>query len=148
MRFLLIALLALIPATAPAQTGPEKMPPIQSERFARDLHDKKIEDIISLYTPDAEFIDPDGKTYKGLEQIRLMYEHITLTYDSDLHLKAVSFQQTHAFGIEHGTYTETLHNRRTGVTQHIAGTYVFLHERQLNGDWLIARQKWTQKPIK
>jgi ketosteroid isomerase-like protein len=124
------------------------MPPIQSERFALDLHDKKISDVMSLYTADAEFIDPDGKTYKGVDEIRKMYEQITSTYDSDLHLKMVSFQQTHAFGIEHGTYTETMRTRATGATQQISGTYVFLHERQPNGDWLIARQTWTQKPIK
>jgi len=147
MRFL--ALLAFAMLLLPAATAQKRpLPPIQSERFARDLHDKNIDDVLLIYTPDATFTDPDGKSFKGIDEIRKLYEQVTSTYDSDLHLHMTSFEQTHSFGIEHGTYTETLHNRTTGVTQEIHGTYVFLHERQMDRTWLIAHQKWTVTPVK
>ena len=147
MRFLVLLAFALF--LVPSATSQKRpLPPIQSERFARDLHDKNIDDVLLIYTPDAVFTDPDGKTFKGLEEIRKLYEQVTSTYDSDLHLHRTSFEQTHSFGIEHGTYTETMHNRSTGATQEIRGTYVFLHERQMDGTWLIAHQNWKITPVK
>jgi uncharacterized protein (TIGR02246 family) len=147
MRFL--ALLAFALFLVPFATSQKRpLPPIQSERFARDLHDKNIDDVLLIYTPDAVFTDPDGKTFKGTDEIRKLYEQVTSAYDSDLHLHRTSFEQTHAFGIEHGTYTETMHNRSTGATQEVHGTYVFLHERQSDGTWLIAHQKWKIAPVK
>lgn len=147
MRFIVLLAFALF--LVPAATSQKRpLPPIQSERFARYLHDKNIEDVLSLYTPDAVFTDPDGKTFKGIDEIRKLYEQVTSTYDSDLHLHLTSFEQTHSFGIEHGTYTETLRNRVTGETREVSGTHVFLHERQMDKTWLIAHQKWKITPVK
>ncbi len=147
MRFIVLLAFALfLVPSATSQT--RALPPLQSERFARDLRDKNIEDVLSLYTPDAVFTDPDGKTFKGIDEIRKLYEQVTSTYDSDLHLMLTSFEQTHTFGIEHGVYRETLRNRSTGATRQVRGTYVFLHERQMDGTWLIAHQKWKITPVK
>ncbi|MEO7027859.1 MAG: nuclear transport factor 2 family protein [Acidobacteriaceae bacterium] len=146
MRFFLLVALALVQVnTAVAQSHP-KTPSLQSERFARDLHDKKIEDLLSVYTPTAIFTDPSGKTFKGIDQIRNFFERVNSIFDSEMHLTRTSFERTQTFGIEHGTYVENVRNRITGAVHQVRGTYVFLHERQLNGDWLIAHQKLT--PLK
>lgn len=146
MRFLLLAAFVLAQAnTAVAQSQP-KTPLVQSERFARDLHEKKLEDLLSLYTPTAIFTDPAGRTFKGIDEIRSLFERATSAFDTEMHLTRTSFERTQTFGIEHGTYTERVRNRITGAMHEVHGTYVFLHERQLNGDWLIAHQKLT--PIK
>jgi len=140
-----IALLAQSVAAPLAKLQP--LPPIQDDRFVRDLHNKDVEDVLMLYTPKAVFIDPDGHSYKGGEELRKLYEQVTSTYDSDIHLERTSLKSTYDAAIEHGNYSETLHNRNTGVTQEARGTYVFLHERQPDGEWLIAHQKWTQATL-
>ncbi len=144
MRVLVVAVLVLCQAAAPLSAVPRKLPPIQSERFARDLHDKNVDHVLTLYTDRAVFIEPGGKTHKGLDEIRKLYDRMTTAFDSDLHLTMTSFEQTRTFGIEHGTFTETLRAKATGATRNIIGTYVFLHEKQTDGSWLIARQKWTE----
>jgi uncharacterized protein (TIGR02246 family) len=143
MRFLVLAAIALTPAVVHSQQKQQKPPAIQDDRFVRDLHDKNIDDVLELYTPKAVFITPEGKTFKGTEELRKLYEQVTGNYDSDIHLKTTRLLQSTSVVIEHGTYTETLRNRATGISQEIHGTYVFLHERQSDGTWLIAHQKWT-----
>ena len=147
MRLLLVALLAVAPASTPAQTKHPSRPPIQDDRFVRDLHDKNIDDVMTLYTSKAVFVNPDGKTFKGEDQIRKLYEQVTATYDSDLHLTTTNLRYTKNTAIEHGTFTETLRTRETGATQQLSGSYVFVHERQSDGTWLISVQKWNTSPL-
>src|SRR3954451_24551369 len=90
----IIAALTLCPIASPSQTDTEKVAPIQSERFAVDFHNKKIIDLMSLYTPDAEFIDANGARYKGVDEIRKHFEELFDVYDIDLHLKSDEFQQS------------------------------------------------------
>jgi ketosteroid isomerase-like protein len=147
MRLLVLAAIALLqPAPPPVPKHPP-YPPIQSERFARDLHDKNIGDILSISTPKSVFVEPSGKTYTGEQELRDLYEQVTGAYDSDLHLTMTRLEHAKTFAIEHGTYTETLRNRAKGTVQEVRGTYVFVHERQPNGEWLIARQTWTGPPL-
>lgn len=120
----------------------KKLPPIQSERLARDIHDKNVGDILSVLTPKAELVTPEGKTVRGEQDMRKTYEDMSSRYDTELHLQMTTFGQTGTFGIEHGTYSEMQRDRATGQTREVRGTYVFVHERQPNGEWHIARQKW------
>jgi ketosteroid isomerase-like protein len=147
MRFLVLAAIALLQPATPLVPKHSPYPPIQSDRFARDLRDKNIGDILSISTPTSVFVEPSGKTYTGEQELRELYEQVTTTYDSDLHLTTTRTEHSKTFAIEHGTYTETLRTRATGATQEVHGTYVFVHERQPNGEWLIARQTWTGPPL-
>jgi uncharacterized protein (TIGR02246 family) len=147
MKLLLVATLVLAQAAAPPQASHQPAPALQDDRFVRDLHDKDIDDVLTLYTPKAVFVNPDGTSSKGLEEIRKLYEQVTATYDSDLHLTTTNLRRTNNTIIEHGRFTETLRIRATGATQQSSGTYIFLHERQSDGTWLIAMQKWNTSPL-
>lgn len=126
---------------------PQTMPVIPDQRFVRDLHDKNVDDVLTLYTPDAIFIDPDGHRYSG-PALRKLYEQVTATFDSDLHLKALGITRSDGIAIEHGTYTETLRNRATGKVQHIRGTYRFTAQVQSDGRCLFKRMLWTQASLR
>jgi uncharacterized protein (TIGR02246 family) len=147
MRLLLIFALALAQTAAPPPAKQQAKPPIQDDRFVRDLHDKNVDDAMTLYTPKAVFVGPDGKTSKGIAEIRKLYEQVTTTYDSDLHLTTTNLRRNNNVVIEHGKFTETLRTRETGATQQVSGTYIFLHNRQPDGTWLIAMQKWNTSPL-
>jgi ketosteroid isomerase-like protein len=119
------------------------MPAIPDSRFIRDLHDKNIDDVLTLYTPDAIFIGPDAHRYSG-PALRKLYEQVTAAFDSDLHLKRLGLTRSNSIAVEHGTYTETLRNRATGNVKHIHGTYRFKAQEQSDGRWLFMRMAWTQ----
>ena len=140
MRLLLAAILLLQPAGPPPH---QPAPGVQTERFARDLHDKNIDDMMTLFTPKAVFEDPEHHRFIGLDAIRKLNEQVTATYDSDLRLNVTTLEKIDKLAIEHGTWTETLRTRATGATQNASGTYVFLHKRRPDGRWLISQMKWS-----
>jgi ketosteroid isomerase-like protein len=147
MHLFLVALALLAQTVTVPPAKQQSLPPIQNDRFVRDVHDKNVADVLALYTPRAVFIDREGHSYKGADELRKLYEQVASTYDSDLHLEMTSLKRTYDVVIEHGKYIETRRNLATGAMQDIRGTYVFLHERQADGEWLIAHQRWMQAPL-
>jgi ketosteroid isomerase-like protein len=144
MRFSL-CLMALFLQTA--HPPHRSMPAIQDECFIRDLRDKNVDDILTLYTADAIFIDPDGQEYSG-STLRKIYEQVTAAFDSDLQLKTLGFSRSNDVVIEHGTYTETLRDRAAGKVEYIHGTYLFTAQVQSDGHWLFTRMVWTLDRLK
>jgi ketosteroid isomerase-like protein len=154
--YLTVILLQITPQP-PAPAIHSAIPPvIPDDRFVRDLHDKNLADVLTLYTPDAVFVDPDGHRYSG-PTLRKLYEQVTASFDSDLHLKRLGLTRTGNLAIEHGAYTETLRARGTSQPvaqasaveqgpaqeQHIHGTYRFTAQLQPDGRWLFTKMEWT-----
>jgi ketosteroid isomerase-like protein len=110
-------------------------------RFVRDLHDKKVDDVLRLYTSDAVFINPDGSEATG-PGLRKLYEQVTAAFDSDLHLKRESLKRNVNTSIDSGTYTEELGHRETGKIDHVQGTYRFTMHRNTDGVWRFSRMEW------
>lgn len=110
-------------------------------RFVVDLHDKKVDDVLTLYTPDAVFVQPDGHEVSGAE-LRTLYVQVTSTLDSDLHLKRTSLKRNVNTVIEDGTYTETLGHRDTGKVDEVKGAYRFTMHRDEDGQWRYSRMEW------
>lgn len=110
-------------------------------RFVRDLHDKKIDDVLGLYAAEAVFVQPDGSEVNGAG-LRALYEQITKTFDSDLHLKRTSLKHDWNTAIEDGTYTETLGHRDTGKVDDMKGTYRFTIHKDPDGQWRYIRMEW------
>lgn len=111
------------------------------KRFVRDLHDKKIEDVLTIYTADAVFVNPDGKEISGAG-LRKLYEEVTKAFDSDLHLKRLKVEQEGETAVETGSYTETLRHRDTGKVDHVHGSYRFALRREPDGEWRYTRMEW------
>ena len=112
---------------------------------------KSLEDILSLYTPDAVFIDPTGKQFTTPDALHKLYEQVFATYDSDLTRGKGTIavqgdpQVPGAIAVEAAEYNENLHTRATNTTAHVCGDYRFTYILQQNGHWLISRMEWTTK---
>ena len=111
------------------------------ERFVRDLHDKNIDDVLTLYTADAVFVNPDGHEIPA-SGLRKLYEQVTAALDSDLHLSTVRIKRHGRTAVETGTYTETLGHRDTGKIDNIQGTFRFTFRREQDGRWRYTRMEW------
>jgi ketosteroid isomerase-like protein len=111
------------------------------DRFVLDLKEKKIDDVLTLYTPEAVFVNPDGTEATG-PGLRKLYEQVSTAYDSDLHLNRVSLKRDLNTMIEDGTYTEELGHRDTGKVDHLTGTYQFTMHQVLDGRWQYSRMVW------
>lgn len=120
-------------------------------QWAKDLHDKHIEDSLAQYADDADFIGDQGRTH-GMPALRQLFTTITQTFDSDLTFTSQRTEVSGQLACDSGTYTETLLNRATGKTQKMAGDYltVYRREKAANGNavWLIVEQVWTGSEVK
>jgi ketosteroid isomerase-like protein len=110
-------------------------------RFVRDLHDKKIDDVLTLYTADAVFVNPDGTEVTGTG-LRGLYEKVAATFDSDLHLKRNRFNRNRDQVEESGTYTEALGHRDSGKVENTDGTFHFVMRLGADGMWRYSRMEW------
>ena len=154
MRALLILGFLLAQARAQTPAVPKTAVDSQRERLATDMRTKNTEDLLSLYTIDAVFIQPDGTQVAGLPALRALYESVFQTYDSDLHFGGRLFNlDTVDFTvIESGDYTEALRNRGTKRTVTVCGQYSFTWRTagqskpdargQSEAIWLLVRQQW------
>jgi ketosteroid isomerase-like protein len=138
-----IALLLLFQARSGDAQTPSQVPAADAldARFVSDLHDKKIDDVLTLYASDAVFVNPDGTEATG-PGLRKLYEQVTAAFDSDLHLKRGSLKRSVNTLIEDGTYTEELGHRDTGKVDHTHGTYKFTMHRDADGAWRFSRMEW------
>jgi ketosteroid isomerase-like protein len=148
MRILLLLVLAL---QAPAgSTVPNDPFAALRDQWAKDLHAKHIDDSLAQYAPDADFISDAGRTH-GMAALRQLFQTITTTFDSDLAFTSQRVEISGDLAYDSGTYRETLLNRATGKTQHMAGDYltVYRRTRAANGNavWFIVEQIWTGSEV-
>ena len=111
--------------------------------WARNLHDKRVEDSVAQYAPDGEFFDPSGGRVRGAVALRELFQTITVTYDSDLKFASQHTDVRGELAYDSGTYTEILIVRASGRVEHSSGSYLTIYERGKGGEWLIAEQMWT-----
>ena len=113
---------------------------------------KNLEDVLSLYTPDAVFIDPKGHQFTTPDALRKLYQQVFATYDSDLTRGKGTIaiqgdpQVAGAVAVEAADYTENLTTRATKTIAHVCGDYRFTYILQKDGNWLISRMEWTESP--
>ena len=139
--FLALMLWVQTQAGGPGAVSPADAVDRLDARFVLDLHDKKIDDVLTLYTADAVFVQPDGTEVSG-PGMRKLYEQVTSTLDSDLHLQRASLKHSLNTIIEDGTYTETLKHRDTGKVDDVKGTYRFTLHLVVDGQLRFSRMEW------
>ena len=126
LYLVLLPIAAQLEVALPAQDRPQ----LPDTRFVDDMRTKNLEDVLSLYTANAVFLDPEGHRFATPAALRSLYVQVFATYDSD--------------------YTEDLRTRATGEVQHLCGGFRFDWVRQPSGTgqarWLIERMQWTAKP--
>ena len=137
----LLALLLQARASTATDVPPQVAVDAIDARFVLDLHDKKMDDMLKLYSKDAVFVQPDGKEIPGTG-LRALYVVTMKTFDSDLHLKRLNFKHSINTVIEDGTYTEALGHRDTGKTENVHGTYRFTLHQDPDGAWRYSRMEW------
>jgi ketosteroid isomerase-like protein len=111
--------------------------------WARNLHDKRVEDSVAQYAPDADFLDPSGARIHGTTGLRELFQTITATYDSDIKFTSHRSEVTSTLAYDSGTYQEILIVRAGSRVEHSSGSYLTIYVRGKGGEWLIVQQMWT-----
>jgi uncharacterized protein (TIGR02246 family) len=121
-----------------AQTG-STVPDIGA-LWATDWSAKKLDQLMSLYSPDAVFFATDGGRFAGVSTIRDFFQKTLATNDPTIHMRRVATEQSGKLAYESGEYQETIVSGGHRSDAH--GHYLFVL-RNRDGHWLIAEQMWT-----
>jgi uncharacterized protein (TIGR02246 family) len=133
--------LDLVAVTSANNEAPE-MPDLATE-WAADWSAKRLEHILTLYTPDAVFHTTEAGSFTGTVAIRELFQKALAANDPTIRMKRVKAEHSGDLGFESGEYEETLASK--GKTRHVSGHYLMVL-RRISGRWLIAEQTWTESP--
>lgn len=141
---LLLVSAMVLSAPAPSQQAPSPADAITKLRteWARDLHDKKLDQIVMLYAPDAVFLPPNGERITGRSDIRDLTKKAMDAFTSDLTFQSVKLESSGDLAYDAGEFRETLTSATDGSVSHGQGNYLMVFKRQADGNWLIIQQVW------
>jgi uncharacterized protein (TIGR02246 family) len=149
-RTILFASILFAPLAGIAQTSPTSQPSDTTAaiaqlrgRWAAALHDKRLDDCVSLYAADATFLDPRGSRIEGQQALQSIFQLAFAAIDSTIEFSSVSVQSSGDLAFDSGSYKETVvpHGRTMGIP--ISGNYLTVYKRSPDGRWLIVQQAWT-----
>jgi len=112
----------------------------------QDLRTKQLEPILKFYAPDAAFLQPDGERIVGSAALRMLFQTIMASFNSDLTLHSQNLEASGDLAYDSGDFQETLTNIATGAKIESKGSYVIIYKRQANGAWQIVQHVWTGTP--
>jgi ketosteroid isomerase-like protein len=142
-RLIILFVSLSLPAPGPQSSSvQDTIAKIRSE-WARDMHEKRPEELVLLYAPDAVFILPNGERVTGRQDIRELCKKVMAIFTSDLTFHSISSEDSVNLAYDSGDYRETLLRLADGSTLHSQGSYLMVFKRQPDGKWLIAQQVWT-----
>ena len=116
------------------------------EQWTHNLHDKHVEASIAQYAPEADFHDPSGVVTHGTAALRLLFQTITGTFDSDITFLDHRSEISGNLAYDAGIYNETMVRRATGQKRKLHGSYLTVYRKNAEGRWLIIQQMWTVAP--
>lgn len=103
------------------------------------LNAKQIDPLMSLYAPNAVFLQPTGARINGAPTIRAMTQKIWTTLTPDITMHSL----TTKIAYDEGEFQETLTSVSGGAKQQTQGQYLMILKRDMHGRWLIVEQVWT-----
>jgi uncharacterized protein (TIGR02246 family) len=148
-----VNLLGATPGTSPAPHSlAAQNEPGQSEiegeiAEARELwvvewNTKRIDELMTLYAPDAMFLTASGDRALGRAAIRNLFESMRNSNTSNLRLHSLAVEQSGDLAYDSGSYHETA-AQPDNPRHEVQGSYLAVYKLQPDGRWLIVQHVWT-----
>ncbi len=113
--------------------------------WAAEWSAKRLDDVMTMYTPDAVFFATDGGHFAGAGALRDFFQKTLATNDPTIHMHRAAFHQSGTLAYESGGYEETIVTG--GRSTNYKGDYLLVLRKE-NGHWLIAEQMFTGSPVR
>ena len=149
MMFRVLVLLLAFSVLAPSQRSSSVEDGIARIRldWARNLHEKHLDQLVALYAPDAVFLSSDVGRVSGREAIRELCRNVMATFTSDITFHSIKTENSGNLAYDSGEFSETLLKLDDGNKTEDHGNYLMVFKRQPDGNWLITQQMWVGPPL-
>jgi|SRR5580704_18368374 uncharacterized protein (TIGR02246 family) len=114
-----------------------------SAEWASDWSAKKLDAVMTLYAPEPVFLPTVGLRWVGLGMIRKNFGQLLAEYNPHIALHSINADSSNNLAYDSGTYEETITPVKNGRAITTKGAYLFVFQRQKDGDWKILEQTWT-----
>ena len=148
-RWMILGFVAVIAVSGVCQQPPsagDALARLRTE-WAKDLHDKRLDHIVSLYAPDAVFLPPNGERIVGRPAIRDLTKKAMDAFTSDITFQSVNSEFSGELAFDSGVFSETLTSMADGNKSRGEGNYLMVLKRQPDGAWLIVQQAWIASAL-
>jgi uncharacterized protein (TIGR02246 family) len=139
----LAGLVFVIAATASALAGPMDVTSL-SASWAAAWSAKDLDAIMALYAPQPVFLANSGERWTGADEIRTNFAMGLSSFTPQLTLKSVRSEVSGRLAYDSGTYDEIITPQGSTNAAHVWGNYLFVFQRQKNGEWKILEQSFSQ----
>lgn len=112
-------------------------------QWAQFLNSKQIGPIMTLYAPNAVFLQPTGERISGAPSIRALNEKIWKMFTPNITMHGVTTKVSCDMAYDEGDFHETITSVSSGAKQQTQGQYLMVFKRDNHGKWLIVEQVWT-----
>lgn len=113
------------------------------DHWAQFLNAKQLGPLLTLYAPDAVFLQPTGERINGVPSIRALTQKIWSTFTPDITMHGITTKVSCDMAYDEGDFHETLTSISNGAKQQTQGEYLMVFKRDNHGRWLIVEQVWT-----
>jgi uncharacterized protein (TIGR02246 family) len=111
--------------------------------WAKNLHAKQVDQLATLYAPDAVYLKPSGARVTGRPAIRDVCKKIMDNFTTNITFQSLASDHSGDLAYDSGEYRESLVKLSDKTEADVQGNYVMIFKRQPDGAWLIAEQMWT-----
>jgi uncharacterized protein (TIGR02246 family) len=115
-----------------------------SNAWAAAWSARNIDAIIELYAPEPVFLANSGERWSGIDEIRTNFATGLSEFTPKLTLQSKRSAASGTLAYDSGTYDEIITPVRGGGVSAVRGNYLFVFQRQKNGEWKILEQTFTQ----
>jgi uncharacterized protein (TIGR02246 family) len=143
MGWLVLAM--LMTASLCGATGQKDTAALAAVRaeWAKDLHDKKLDEFVALYTRDGQFLTETGERFAGHDAIRGLAQQAMAAFTSEAAFESKVTEVSGNMAYDSGDYYESL-TSPDGKTLHPHGMYLMVLRKEGDGRWRIAVQMWSE----
>jgi ketosteroid isomerase-like protein len=111
--------------------------------WATQWSTKKLDAVIALYAPAPVFLPTSHTRWTGTAAIRKNFSALLAQFNPDIRLHSVRSESSGDLAYDSGSYVETIAPVKGGTIMHFQGDYLFVFQRQKNGEWKILEQTFT-----
>ena len=120
----------------------DKLP--TTRRYQELLDNKDIDAIVQLYAPEPVFLANSGERWSGIDEIRTNFAMGLSEFTPKLTLQSKRSADSGTLAYDSGTYDEIITPAKGKAAAYVRGNYLFVFQRQKNGEWKILEQTFTQ----
>ena len=118
--------------------------PSVSAAWAAAWSAKDLDTIMQLYAPEPVFLANSGERWSGDDEIRTNFAMGLSSFTPNLTLHSLNSAASGRLAFDSGTYDEIITAAGATAASHVRGNYLFVFERQKDGEWKILEQTFTQ----